>query len=237
MPTPDRAPLISLLSQWDGNHRRQDIAPSVYYNMLSQIVFLAMADEIGTDAVHSVSNGSLLKNSYLTLLSNDSSVWWDNVKTKELKETRTDIFTKAAVKTLSLLQQTSGSDPSGWAWEKIHTIKHNHPLGQVKLLDGFFSVGPLPVPGGNEVINNLMFDLDTTGYFPVKSGPALRKITDFSDLGSGETASPTGQSGNVMSDFYSDQAEMFANGQFRKMLTRREDIEKVTKGKLVILPK
>jgi penicillin amidase len=195
-----------------------------------------MADEIGVEAIRSVASGSLMKNSYLMLLSNDSSAWWDDVKTSDVKENRADIFNQAAEKTLTLLNQTSGNDPSNWTWGKIHTLKHNHPLGAVKLLDKFFSVGPFQVPGGNEVINNLMFDLDTTGYFPVKGGPALRKITDFADLGGGETASPSGQSGNVMSDFYSNQAEMFANGQFRKMLMRREDIEKVSKNKLVLKP-
>ena len=33
------------------------------------------------------------------------------------------------------------------------------------------------------------------------------------------------------------QAEMFANGQFRKMLINRKQIEKVQTGKLVINPK
>ena len=136
-----------------------------------------------------------------------------------------------------LLKQNGGADISDWTWEKIHTIKHKHPLGAVGLLDKFFSVGPLVVPGGSEVINNLHFELDTTGYFPVTSGPALRKITDFSDLTGGITISPTGQSGNFMSDFYSDQAGMFAEGQFRRMLIKREDIEKAMKGKLIIRSK
>jgi penicillin amidase len=230
----DFVPLTSILIDWDGNHRLQDIGPSVYYNMLSQIVYMAMADEIGYEAVNSIASISIMKNSYLMLLSHDSSAWWDDVRTKEVKENRADIFLKAARKTLALLKKTSGTDPSDWTWNKIHTLKHKHPLGVVELLDKFFSVGPLEVPGGNEVINNLHFELDTTGYFPVTGGPALRKITDFADLENGETASPTGQSGNVMSEFYSDQAEMFAKGQFRKMLTRREDVEKVMKGKLLI---
>jgi len=235
--SPEYESLRSILSQWDGRHQVNDVGPSVYYNMLSQIIYLTMADEIGKDALKSIANGSVMKNSYLMLLSNDSSAWWDNVNTTEVKETRTDIFTQAAANTLSLLKQTCGADPSDWTWGKIHTLKHNHPLGAIKLLDKFFSVGPYPVPGGNEVINNLMFDLDTTGYFPVEGGPALRKIIDFSDLGNGETASPSGQSGNVMSEFYSNQAEMFANGGFRKMLMRKEDIEKVAKGKLTMKPK
>jgi penicillin amidase len=121
-------------------------------------------------------------------------------------------------------------------WGKIHTLKHNHPLGAVKLLDGFFSVGPFVVDGGNEVLNNLHFQLDTTGYFRVDGGPALRKITDFAAIENGETVSPSGQSGNVMSPFYSDQAGMFATGKFRKMLMNREEIEKVSKNKLILKP-
>lgn len=236
-PVEEMAPLSAILSDWDGNHRMEDIGPSVYYNMLSQIIYLAMADEIGKDALHSIANISIMKNSYIGLISNEYSAWWDDVKTPGFKESRTDIFIEAAKRSLKLLTQTSGNDPSEWTWGKIHTLKHKHPLGAIGLLDRFFSVGPLPVPGGNEVINNLHFNLDTTGYFPVISGPALRKITDFSDLNGGETVSPSGQSGNFMSQFYSDQAEMFAQGKSRKMLMRREDIEKVSKGKLIVKPR
>jgi penicillin amidase len=202
--------------------------------MLSHIIYLAMADEIGKGPLHSIANLSIMRSSYVSVISNDSSAWWDNVKTSGVKESRADIFLKAAENSLKLLKQTSGNDPSEWAWGKIHTLKHKHALGAIGLLDRFFSIGPLVVPGGNEVINNLHFDLDTTGYFPVTSGPALRKITDFSDLNGGETVSPSGQSGNFMSEFYSDQAEMFANGKFRRMLVKRDDIEKVSKGKLVL---
>ena len=235
--SPSIEPVISILSQWDGRMQANDIAPSVYYNMLSQIIFLSMQDELGKEAVRSIASVSLMKNSYSILLNNDSSAWWDNVSSKDVQETRTDIFEQAAKKSVEILTKTSGSDPSGWTWDKIHTLKHNHPLGAVKLFDGFFSVGPLVVPGGNEVINNLHFDLDTTGYFPVNGGPALRKTTDFIDLSNGETTSPTGQSGNVMSPFYADQAEMFAAGKFRKMLMRRDDVEKVVKGKLLLKKK
>jgi penicillin G amidase len=85
------------------------------------------------------------------------------------------------------------------------------------------------------VINNLHFSLDTTGYFHVDGGPALRKITDFADLENGETVSPSGQSGNVMSAHYNDQAEMFATGKSRKMLMNREAIQSGGR-KLVLTP-
>jgi penicillin amidase len=204
--------------------------------MLSQIYYRSMKDEIGADALHSILATSVPKNSVNTFIKNENSPWWDDVHTKDEKETRAMIFDQAAVKTLALLNETCGANPEDWVWGKIHTLKHNHPLGAVKLLDKFFSVGPFSVDGGNEVLNNLHFQLDTTGYFHVDGGPALRKITDFSSIEKGETVSPTGQSGNVMSPFYKDQAEMFATGKFRKMLMNRKEIEGVSNNKLELKP-
>ncbi|MBY0436267.1 MAG: penicillin acylase family protein [Cyclobacteriaceae bacterium] len=227
--------IINLLESWDGNHLASDVAPSVYYNMLSQTMFLAMHDELGGPAYKSLMGTSVPKNSYDIFIANDASPWWDNVNTKDKKETRTDIIRKAAQRTLASLQKTSGKNSSEWTWGKIHTLTHHHALGAVELMDKIFSVGSFAVPGGSEVINNLHFDLDTTGYFPANGGPALRKITDFGDLENGETVSPTGQSGNLMSPFYKDQAEMFATGQFRKMKMNKADIEQAG-GKLTLKP-
>lgn len=229
-------PLIDLLQNWDGDHKKTDIAPSVYYNMLSQIYYLSMKDELGADALHSILATSVPKNSVNSFIKNDQSKWWDDVRTKEIDETRAVIFDKAAQRTLSLLKETCGDKPEDWVWGKIHTLKHKHPLGAVALLDKLFSVGPFSVDGGNEVPNNLHFQLDTTGYFHVDGGPALRKITDFAAIETGETVSPTGQSGNVMSPFYSDEAEMYATGKFRKMLMTRKDIEAVSENRLVLRP-
>jgi penicillin amidase len=135
-----------------------------------------------------------------------------------------------------LLRKSSGNSSKDWTWGKIHTLTHKHPLGAVKPLDKLFNVGPFEAPGGSEVINNLHFDMDTTGYFPVNGGPALRKITDFADIENGETVSPTGQSGNVMSAFYDDEAEMFVTGKFRKMLMNQEAISKSSGSRLRLVP-
>ena len=229
-------PLAAALEKWDGNHEVASTAPSVYYNMLSQIYFLGMQDELGESALNAILASSVSKNSYFIFISNESSAWWDDVTTKDKKENRLDIFSNAADNTLALLAQTCGPKPEEWKWGKIHTLKHNHPLGKVKLLDKFFSVGPFEVNGGMEVVNNLHFHLNTAGYYPTDGGPALRKITDLSNVNSGITVSPTGNSGNVMSAHYEDQAEMFVNGKFRSMLFDRKQIKSKSKNKLVLQP-
>jgi penicillin amidase len=228
--------LIELLESWDGDHRAADKAPSVFYNMLSQIMSLSMKDELGEEAYDNIMGTSIPKNSYERFIKNDASLWWDDVKTKDTKETRQQIVAQAAARTLELLMATSGKTSDQWEWSKIHTLTHKHALNSVKPLDKFFNVGPFKVDGGSEVINNLHFSLNTNGYFPVSGGPALRKITDFADIENGQTCSPTGQSGNVMSAHYDDQAEMFASGRFRKMLMNKSEIESVSK-KLTLMPK
>ena len=233
---PAHTSIIQQLEMWDGNHKLTDTAPSVYYNMLSQIMYLTMSDEIGAHATKTILGTSLSKNFINPFLKNDNSPWWDNVRTKEVKETRAAIFEKSAIKTIELLTKTCGSNPEAWTWGKIHTLTHTHPLAAVKPLDKLFNVGPYAVDGGSEVINNLSFSLDTTGYFPVTSGPALRKVTDFSNMEIGETISPSGQSGNVMSSHYDDQAEMFATGKSRKMIMNRKEIENKSRNKLLLKP-
>lgn len=225
------------LLKWDGDHKAEDTTPAIYYNILSQIIFLTMKDELGTTAFNTLMETSIPKNSYDILINNENSPWWDNIKTKDKKETRQNIVEQAALNTLELLTTTMGSEASAWQWSKVHTLTHNHPLGSVKPLDKFFNVGPYAVSGGQEVVNNLTFSLDTTGYFPVTVGPALRKITDFGDIEAGETISPTGQSGNVMSAHYDDQALMFATGKFRAMLMNRQAIESKSKNRLLLQAK
>jgi penicillin G amidase len=233
---PEFADMISLLQNWNGDHKKTDTAPSVYYNMLAQVYYGAMQDEIGAEALHAILATSVPKNSVNTFIKNNDSPWWDDVRTSDAQETRAMIFERAAQKVLLRLKENCGEKPAQWVWGKIHTLKHNHPLGKIKLLDKFFSVGPYAVDGGNEVLNNLHFKLDTTGYFYSDGGPALRKITDFSSIENGETVSPSGQSGNVMSPYYSNQAEMYATGKFRKMLMNRGAIEQVSKNKLMLKP-
>ncbi len=229
--------LAKHLDNWDGDHQQEAVAPVVYYNLLSQVIFLAMQDELGATAFKTLMETSVPKNSYDKLIDNENSPWWDNLQTKEDVETRQEIFELAALNTMKVIKATLGDDESLWQWGNVHTLTHAHPLGSVKPLDKIFNVGPFAVAGGQEVVNNLTFSLDTTGYFPVTVGPALRKITDFSSIENGLTVSPTGQSGNVMSPHYDDQAKMFAEGHFRPMLMKRADIEAKSNNRLLLQPR
>lgn len=228
--------LINELNTWDGSHRADRIAPAIYNTLLDQIMHGAMLDELGETALASLLKTSVPKNSYHRFIASVSNPWWDDVTTKEKIESREEIVEQAALKSIALLKEACGEKPESWIWGKIHTLTHTHALGTVKPLDKLFNVGPFVVDGGSEVINNLHYQLENSGYFHVDGGPALRKVTDFSDIENGITVSPTGQSGNVMSPHYNDQAGMFATGKTRKMMMNRDEIISQSKNRLLLIP-
>ena len=126
---------------------------------------------------------------------------------------------------------------SQWMWSDVHTLEHNHAFSAVDALKKYFNVGPFGVPGSNEVINNYLFRLNAEGKYKVRAGPSTRRIVDFADVENNSwSILPTGNSGNVFSPHYADQAEMYARGEFRKMKMNEEDIKSSSKNVLTLIP-
>jgi penicillin amidase len=161
------------------------------------------------------------------LLSGDYSIWIDDVRTTEHKESLQEIQIRAFHNTIKRLKRILGEDTTGWAWKNIHSLEHKHPLGEVKLLRKLFNVGPFPVAGNKSVLNNQMFDR-ANDFFRVTGGPSTRRIIDFSDIEHARGIIPTGQSGNPFSPHYRDQAGLYNRGEFRILLLNKDEIKKVS---------
>lgn len=225
-----------ILKEWDGSHDLDDLAPTIYYKLLFHVLQMSMEDELGKQFFEDLLATHAMKRSFLSFVRNDTSVWWNDVNTKDVVETREMIFEKAFAKTIDELIVELGKDPSTWEWGRVHTVEHKHPIGLKKPFNLFFNAGPFPVPGGPEVINQMGFDLNGDGHYAVKYGPATRIVLDFSNLENGYGVLPTGQSGNVMSRNYSDQANLFNSGKFRKQMMSRLELEKNNSGRLILSP-
>ena len=224
------------LSAWDGNHQKSAIEPTIYNNLLSWVLYYAMADELGYNDYLNLANSDVMKRSYLMFVKNGNSVWWDDISTSE-KETKEDIILNAAKSALTTIKlSTNSDDPDGWVWEKVLTVSHSHPLGKVDMLKKYFDVGPFTTNGGNEVINNMMFKLDTTGFFPVYAGPSMRTVIDMGNLEGAMSINPTGQSGNFLSKHYDDQAQMFIDVKYRPQLMNEKEIEENKASVLTLEP-
>ena len=195
-----------------------------------------MADELGDDDYTVFNSSHVMKRTIAVIIKNDPSLWWDNIHTEGVKETRQMIFAQSFDQAIKALTKQLGPDIAAWHWGKVHTLEHGHLLGRQKPLNLLFNVGPFAAMGGNETIVNLGFKLNSQGRYPVSFGPAMRIIIDFADIENSLSVNPTGQSGFFLSDHYDDQAALFNSGKFRKQMMNREEIKKSGRGTLILIP-
>ncbi len=223
--------IVTALQNWDGNYDTASTGAVIYTQLLYFVLRDAMLDETGKPDFKKLMGSYMLRGSIEHLLTDKNSVWWDNVKTKAI-ETRTDIFKKAFAETTVALKHNMGEDMSTWKWGRVHQLTNEHPIGKKPPFDKIFNVGPFAVQGSNEVVDKEGFIYNHKGIYPVLGGPALRFLIDFSDVNHALSVIPTGQSGNVFSPHYADQAEMFVHGKYRTQITLQKEIKK---GKILTL--
>jgi len=227
---------IDVLQLWDGSNHTNDIAPTIYNKWIYLYLKNTFEDELGEKLFNQLLSTHLVKRMIADQLHKDTSIWWDNVTSTDKVETKKEILSKSLIEAVASLNKQFGSDISTWNWGKVHTLEHGHPLGTVEALKSYFNVGPFPIKGGSEVIDNTGYSYNNSGLYNVSFGPSTRRIIDFSDIENSMSILPTGQSGNPFSEHYKDQTEMFNNGAFRKMKINKEEIISVS-TKLTILPK
>ncbi|MBX9806799.1 MAG: penicillin acylase family protein [Flavobacteriaceae bacterium] len=227
---------VSMLKKWRGSNDLKDIAPTIYQKWIYQYLKNTFQDELGENDFKMLLSTHIVKQIIEPQSKNKNSVWWDDVTTKNKKETRVEILNKSFHEAIRALENQLGKDVNSWTWSRVHTLEYQHPLGQVAALKGFFNVGPFEVSGSTEVINNLFFSFTDDGQYQVKGGPSTRRVIDFSDIENSISILPTGQSGNPFSKHYNDQAKMYNTGKFRKMKMNKKEIIR-TSTKLVFLPK
>lgn len=232
----DQLVQLDALKNWDGTYTLESTSALLYHRCEYYVLKNTFEDELGTEQFNQFLATHLFKRHIAIGTRKEKGLWWDNITTKDKIETRDEIALKSFADAWNSLVADFGTDASQWTWDKAHTLEHPHPIGQVESLRKFFNVGPYPVVGSQEVINNMTFKYDSTGFYKVNTGPSTRRIIDFSDIENSISILPTGQSGNPLSKHYKDQAELFVNGEFRKMMMNRDEIIENHESKLIFRP-
>lgn len=230
---PEYAQYVELF-EWDGAYTSESYGSTFFTKMLYHYLAFACADEFGEANFKLFLSTHQVQRAQSKLITIENSPWWDDVNTKDKKETRKEIIVNAFVQSISELREQFGDNPKIWNWRKACFLELKHPLGEVAVFRPIFNVGPHPVEGSNETIMQSGFLLNPEGEYKVYFGSQMRIIVDFAKPDSALNITPCGQSGHLFSKHYSDQNEMYRNKEFR---TQRMGIfPEEVKDHLVIYP-
>ncbi len=230
------AKCFEILSNWQGEYHKDSKAPLIFAKLLYFINKNTIKDELPESLYRFSGRSYLLFASIQRLYNNIHSPWWDNISTKDKKETRKEIFVKSFYETIDKLRNEWGQETDTWKWKNAHQLTFPHVFGQKKPFNRFFNVGPFKMSSCGGCVNKMEYALNNDKIHTVFGGPAMRNIIDFADVGKAVGVLPTGQSGNVMSPHYKDQSELFVNGIYRKMIFNDPSIVN-SKNTLTLKPK
>lgn len=234
--TPLESSALEILKKWDSVYSEKSVASSIYEHLTYHVLKEGVGDEFGEENFITYGDTPDHWNFFKVFIKDPESRLWDNVNTKD-RETREEIVLKAFSTAVSELEKKYGADIKKWTWSEVCKLELVHPIGMKKPFNLVFNIGPFPVPGGYEVVN--IFGCDTGKHdYKVKWGPSTRRLIDYADAGSSSLSIlPAGNSGNFLSPYYSNQAEMYLRGEYRGVVYTEEQIQEERRHELVMLPK
>jgi penicillin amidase len=223
-----------LLSDWDCVESRKSIATSIFHAFLVKVTENILQDKLGDKLYKNyISLGNVPTRVIAALLQREESDWFDK-KTTAAVESRNDIIVESLLQAGDLLEETAGADIANWVWGDIHTITMKHLLGVKKPLDILLNIGPLPLDGSTMTVNKGEYALNAP--FHAQVGPSMRQLIDLDDPLCSFSVITSGQSGQVMSQHYRDQTQLWLAGELRQVVMDKEKIIHSASAHLELVP-
>jgi penicillin amidase len=220
------APHAKRLAGWDRFVSTESAEATLFNAFITKLIGNTFADELGDsliDEFYRDLHVSIPLQWMIRYLEEPGNEFWDNVKTKDVRETRDDMIVKSMRDAVAQVSEKFGKNEKKWAWGRVHKMLIKHPLGTVL---PFLNLGPYSYAGDDFTIHAGWWD--RYNPFEMKSGAAIRLVVDMADLSTMTVMSPPGQSGHYLSPHYGDLAETWAKGgQVSAHYTSAEKLSKV----------
>lgn len=237
---------LQLLREWNFEMDKYLHAPAIFLTFFDKLMKNIYMDEMGEDLFNQyVFLANVPYRNILELLQNPFSDWYNDVKKNERK-TRDDVIRQSLTDALDELERKLGKEVKDWQWGKLHTVTFKHAFSGVSgLLDDVINIGPYEISGDGTTILNTEYPFSESiekyplfrhDPFDCELGPSMRFIYDFAKPDEFYLILTTGQSGNIFSDHYKDQTELFLSGKYMKIRTDDEAIKNPENKLLRISP-
>lgn len=234
LPNPYYRNAQRLLRDWDGTSPA-DSAPAAYFNVVwRNLLDLTFHDDLRARTWPDGGDRWFLVVG--RMLTEPADPWWDDARTDEV-ETRDDILRAAMIAARDELTRRQARDPRLWTWGRLHRMNlRNATLGEsgIAPVERLFNREGWQVGGGSSIVDATSWDA-LEGY-EVTAAPSMRMVVSLADFDDSRWINLTGVSGHPASSHYSDQTELYVDGETLPWAFSREAVEAAAADRLVLEP-
>lgn len=173
------------------------------------------------------------------LLDEPGSHWWRSPEDADqpATETRDELLRRAMRDARWEMTAELGKDIDTWSWGRLHRLMLNNQTlgtegpGPVQWL---LNRGPWNIAGGTDVVNATGWN--AAGGYDITWVPSMRMIVDLDNFDESQWINLTGASGHTYHDNYTDQTELWADGEYLPWAHGRGAVEENTEHTLTLMP-
>ncbi|WP_328888598.1 penicillin acylase family protein [Streptomyces sp. NBC_00316] len=174
-----------------------------------------------------------------SIMDDENNDWWKAPKNRKDTATgnRDELFARAMKDARWELTAKLGKDITTWSWGRLHqlTLK-NQTLGTEgpDLLQRALNRGPWNLGGGEAAVNATGWN--AAGGYEVIWVPSMRMVVNVGDWDKSRWINLTGASGHAFSAHYTDQTDLWANGDLLDWSFGTNAVAEATKDTLTLKP-
>ncbi|MCX5558403.1 penicillin acylase family protein [Streptomyces sp. NBC_00038] len=173
------------------------------------------------------------------IIDDEDNDWWKAPKTRldKATDTRDELFGRAMKDARWELTAKLGKDIDTWNWGRLHRLfLKNQTLGTEgpAYVQYMLNRGPWKLSGGEATVNATGWN--AAGGYGVVWVPSMRMVVNLGDLDKSKWINLTGASGHAYSAHYTDQTEIWAEGQLLDWSFSKDAVDKGTSDTLVLKP-
>jgi len=229
---------LTLLETWDGVVTADSPAAAVFEFFVAEIVQRVVAAKAPRAAQWALGAGftpiapfsifAVRRVGHLVRLLREQPVgWFERPWPQEMAD--------ALTKVVKSLRKHYGDEPDRWAWGRVRPLTLRHPVGERAPLDRVFNLGPFPWGGDTNTVGQAFAPPSDPTTNPL-SIASLRMVVDVGNWEESRFALPGGQSGNPLSPHYDDLLPLWQRGEGAPIAWSPEEVARVARSTLHLVP-
>ncbi len=224
-----------LLRDWDYRQPADSPAAAYYNAVWRSLLELTFHDELPEDVWPD--GGQRWFAVVEQLLEQPSNEWWDDATTDEVREQRDDILRLAMRAARDELTSKQSPSSKEWRWGDLHELAlTSSTMGEsgIGIVERLFNRSGWEAAGGGSAVNATSWDA-AEGY-EVTAAPSMRMVISLENFDDSRWISLTGVSGHPFSDHYTDQTDLWVEGESLAWPFSVDEVEAAEEDTLTLVP-